>query len=198
MIVRSVLLRSRLLRWPLPVAARHYTEGNILKLQDRGFFQDVFPAEAILMARHQRTPELWEAQKRLAQELTLLVHGEEGLRKAEDISDALFSGNVQALGELEVRDIKQTFGGAPLVEILPEPGLSVLDVAMKAKCFRNEREDPILKDATRIIAAGGFSINLNKAKNVAEVLAPGVHILKNGISLLRVGKRNYYIVKWLA
>lgn len=54
------------------------------------------------------------------------------------------------------------------------------------------------EDATRIIAAGGFSINLNKAKNVAEVLAPGVHILKNGISLLRVGKRNYYIVKWLA
>ncbi|XP_039452437.1 tyrosine--tRNA ligase, mitochondrial [Culex pipiens pallens] len=145
-----------------------------------------------VMARHQRTPELWEAQKRLAQELTLLVHGEEGLRKAENISDALFSGNVQALGELEVRDIKQTFGGAPLVEILPEPGLSVLDVAMKAKCFRNEQ------DATRIIAAGGFSINLNKAKNVAEVLAPGVHILKNGISLLRVGKRNYYIVKWLA
>lgn len=26
---------------------RSYTEGNILKLQDRGFFQDVFPAEAM-------------------------------------------------------------------------------------------------------------------------------------------------------
>lgn len=49
----------------------------------------------------------------------------------------------------------------------------------------------------RIIGAGGFTVNLNKAKNPAEMLAPGVHILKNGISLLRVGKRNYYIVKWL-
>ncbi|XP_058835234.1 tyrosine--tRNA ligase, mitochondrial [Topomyia yanbarensis] len=144
-----------------------------------------------LMAKHRRMPELWEAQKRLAQELTLLVHGEEGLRKAEGISAALYSGNVEALGELEVCDIKQTFGGAPLIEILPEPGFTVLDVAMRARCFPTE------KDAIRIIQAGGFSINLNKAKNVSEVLSPGVHILKNGISLLRVGKRNYYIVKWL-
>ncbi|XP_062700485.1 tyrosine--tRNA ligase, mitochondrial-like [Aedes albopictus] len=144
-----------------------------------------------VLARHQRTPELWEAQKRLAQELTLLVHGEEGLKKAEDITAALYNGNVEALGELEVKDIRQTFGGAPVVDILPEPGMTVLQIAMRAKCFPTE------KDAIRIIGAGGFTINLNKAKNPAEVLAPGVHILKNGISLLRVGKRNYYIVKWL-
>ncbi|XP_055551361.1 tyrosine--tRNA ligase, mitochondrial [Wyeomyia smithii] len=145
-----------------------------------------------LMARHRRTPELWEAQKQLAQELTLLVHGEEGLQQAEKISGALYSGQVEALGELAVRDIMQTFGGAPLVEILPEPGITVLDVAMKARCFPTE------KDAVRIIQAGGFTINLNRAKNVSEVLTPGVHILKNNISLLRVGKRNYYIVRWLA
>ncbi|XP_053682267.1 tyrosine--tRNA ligase, mitochondrial [Sabethes cyaneus] len=144
-----------------------------------------------IMARHRRTPELWEAQKRLAQELTLLVHGEEGLQQAENISAALYSGQVEALGELAVRDIAGTFGGAPLVEILPEPGITVLDVAMRAKCFPTE------KDAVRIIQAGGFSINLNKAKNVSEVLTPGVHILKNNVSLLRVGKRNYYIVRWL-
>ncbi|XP_055609488.1 tyrosine--tRNA ligase, mitochondrial [Uranotaenia lowii] len=145
-----------------------------------------------LMARHKRTPELWEAQKRLAQELTLLVHSEEGLKKAESLTAALYSGNVEALGNLEVKDIRQTFGGAPLVDILPEPGMTVLNVAMRAKCFPTE------KDALRIINAGGFTINLNKAKNVSEVLVPGVHILKNGISLLRVGKRNYYIVRWLA
>ncbi|XP_058444902.1 tyrosine--tRNA ligase, mitochondrial [Malaya genurostris] len=145
-----------------------------------------------LMASHQRMPELWQAQKRLAQELTLLVHGEDGLRKAKDISAALYSGNVEALGDLEIRDISQTFGGAPLIEIFPEPGLTVLNVAMRARCFPTE------KDALRIIQAGGFTINLNKARNPLEVLAPGVHILKNGISLLRVGKRNYYIVKWLA
>ncbi|XP_055617718.1 tyrosine--tRNA ligase, mitochondrial isoform X2 [Toxorhynchites rutilus septentrionalis] len=134
-----------------------------------------------IMAMHRRTPELWAAQKRLAQELTLLVHGEEGLKRAEDISSALYGGNVEALGELEMRDISQTFGGAPQVHILAEPGMTVLDVAMRAKCFATQ------KDATRIITSGGFSINLNKAKNVSEVLVPGVHILKNGISLLRVG-----------
>uniref|UniRef100_A0A182N144 Tyrosine--tRNA ligase n=1 Tax=Anopheles dirus TaxID=7168 RepID=A0A182N144_9DIPT len=143
------------------------------------------------MARHRRTPELWEAQKLLAAELTRLVHGQEGLQQAMAISQALYSGDLSALQQLEVKDIAQSFGGAPLCEVLPEPGMTVVDVALRARCF------PSLADAERIIRAGGFSINLRKAKNPAEVLSPSVHILSNKISLLRVGKRNYYIVKWL-
>uniref|UniRef100_A0A182X584 Tyrosine--tRNA ligase n=1 Tax=Anopheles quadriannulatus TaxID=34691 RepID=A0A182X584_ANOQN len=143
------------------------------------------------MARHRRTPELWEAQKLLAGELTKLVHGEAGLHKALAISRALYNGDLSTLEQLEVRDVAQSFGGAPLCEILPEPGMTVLDVALRARCF------PSRADAERIIGAGGFSINLKKAKNPAEVLSPSVHILSNRISLLRVGKRNYYIVKWL-
>ncbi|XP_041788067.1 tyrosine--tRNA ligase, mitochondrial [Anopheles merus] len=143
------------------------------------------------MARHRRTPELWEAQKLLAGELTKLVHGEAGLYKAMAISRALYNGDLSTLEQLEVRDVAQSFGGAPLCEILPEPGMTVLDVALRARCF------PSRADAERIIGAGGFSINLKKAKNPAEVLSPSVHILSNRISLLRVGKRNYYIVKWL-
>uniref|UniRef100_A0A182QLZ4 Tyrosine--tRNA ligase n=1 Tax=Anopheles farauti TaxID=69004 RepID=A0A182QLZ4_9DIPT len=143
------------------------------------------------MARHRRTPELWEAQKLLAAELTKLVHGEEGLQQAMAISQALYSGDLSALQQLEVKDVAQSFGGAPLCEMLPEPGMTVLDVALRARCF------PTQTDAERIIRAGGFSINLKKAKNPAEVLSPSVHILSNKVSLLRVGKRNYYIVKWL-
>ncbi|XP_053678741.1 tyrosine--tRNA ligase, mitochondrial [Anopheles nili] len=144
-----------------------------------------------VMARHQRTPELWEAQKLLAEQLTKLVHGEEGLHKAKAISQALFKGDVSTLEHLNVKDISQSFGGAPLCELLPEPGMNVLDLALRAKCF------PSKSDAVRIIGAGGFTINFKKAKNPAEVLAPSVHILSNKLSLLRVGKRNYYIVKWL-
>uniref|UniRef100_A0A182R226 Tyrosine--tRNA ligase n=1 Tax=Anopheles funestus TaxID=62324 RepID=A0A182R226_ANOFN len=144
-----------------------------------------------VMARHRRTPELWEAQKLLAAELTKLVHGEEGLQKAIGISNALYNGDLSTLELLEIKDIAQSFGGAPLCEILPEPGMTVVDVALRARCF------PSRTDAERIITAGGFSINLKKAKNPSEVLSPSVHILSNRISLLRVGKRNYYIVKWL-
>lgn len=51
-------------------------------------------------------------------------------------------------------------------------------------------------DAVRIISAGGFSINQQKVKNPSEVINSNVHRLENNVSLLRVGKKNYYIVKW--
>ncbi|XP_055683670.1 tyrosine--tRNA ligase, mitochondrial [Lutzomyia longipalpis] len=144
-----------------------------------------------IMDRHRNTPEIREAQKKLAQQVTILIHGQEGLETAERVSEALYGGNITALGELSYADVKTTFQGAPLAELIMEPGMTVLDVAMRAKCF------PTTDDAIRIITAGGFRINLQRTTNISEVLSPGIHILKNGISLLRVGKRNYYIVKWV-
>ncbi|GAB0095386.1 Tyrosine--tRNA ligase [Sergentomyia squamirostris] len=144
-----------------------------------------------LMERHKSTPEAREAQKKLAQEVTVLIHGEDGLKTAENVSEALYGGNIQTLGELSYEDVKTTFQGATITELVMEPGFSVLDVAMKAKCF------PTKDDAIRIITAGGFRINHQRTTNIAEVLSPGIHILKNGISLLRVGKKNYYVVKWI-
>lgn len=52
-------------------------------------------------------------------------------------------------------------------------------------------------EATRLIAAGGFFINQNRCQNIAEVISPAVHILQNNFTLLRVGKRTYFIVKWI-
>jgi len=55
----------------------------------------------------------------------------------------------------------------------------------------------VTDDAIRIINAGGFYINQKRTQNLAEVITTGIHVLKNGLSLLRVGKRNYYIVRWM-
>lgn len=144
-----------------------------------------------IVEEHKRVPELREAQKALAEEVTVLVHGQKGLKTAQKVTSALYKGSIDALGELNYNDVKQTFAGATIVEILAEPGISILDLAMKAKCF------PTQSDAMRIIAAGGFYVNLKKAQNIAEVITQGIHILRNGLTLLRVGKRNFYIVKWL-
>jgi len=53
-----------------------------------------------------------------------------------------------------------------------------------------------LEDAIRIIEAGGFFLNYRKISNFDEMIVPGVHILRNNISLARVGKKNYYVIKW--
>lgn len=144
-----------------------------------------------IMKKHKKIPELREAQRKLAEEVTLLVHGESGLKQALTITNALYKGSPDALGELDYKDIKQTLAGATLCEIMAEPGLSILQLAMKAKCFPTEN------DAIRIISAGGLYINQKRTQNISEIISPGIHILKNGLTLIRVGKKNYYIVKWL-
>lgn len=144
-----------------------------------------------ILNRHKRTPELREPQNRIAEEVTTLIHGKAGLEKAKSVSKALYQGDAAILGTLPSHEIAEIFKGAPVSEIFLESGLSVFDLAMKVKCFPTER------DASRIISAGGFYINQKKVTNVSEVIVPGIHILQNGLSLLRVGKRNYYIVKFL-
>lgn len=170
------------------------------------------PVEEInlLVEKHKQVPELREAQKKLAQHVTLLVHGASGLETAENVTNALYNGSVEALGNLSTEDVRKTFAGATFTEILAETGLTLLDVAMKVKCFPTECKQfyeylscnmihfnfVFIADAMRIITAGGFYVNQSRATNTSEVISPGVHILKNGITLLRVGKKNYYIVQW--
>ncbi|XP_063704809.1 tyrosine--tRNA ligase, mitochondrial [Culicoides brevitarsis] len=144
-----------------------------------------------MLKRHKRTPELREPQNKIADDVTLLIHGREGLKKAKEVSSALFKGDATILGTLPTNEIKDIFKGAPVVDILLEPGMTVFDLVTRVKCFPTDR------DASRIISAGGFYINQKKVTNISEVICPGIHIMRNGLSLLRVGKRNYYIVKFL-
>ncbi|KAI4457101.1 tyrosyl-trna synthetase [Holotrichia oblita] len=157
---------------------------KLFTFESLGFIKD-------LMRQHREKPELHLAQKYLAEQITLLVHGEEGLKTAEIATKALYDKDISALGNMKAEEVVRLFDKANLVQILPEPGQSVLDLALKAGCFLKSN------DALRIISTGGFYINQQKSSNPDEVLNPSVHRLSNNISLLRVGKKNYYVVKWL-
>ncbi|XP_043255813.1 tyrosine--tRNA ligase, mitochondrial [Colletes gigas] len=144
-----------------------------------------------IVEEHFKNPGLRKAQRILAEQVTLLVHGEEGLLGAKRASTILYDKSIESLSRINANDLAELLEGATVVEIFSEPGLSIYDLAMKSKCFEKEH------DARRIIAAGGFYVNYSKVTNTEEVLVPGIHILSNNITLLRVGKKTYYIVKWL-
>ncbi|XP_043478601.1 tyrosine--tRNA ligase, mitochondrial [Leptopilina heterotoma] len=161
--------------------------GNFLNLFT---FLTIPQIEEIMLA-HRKDPEKREAQKILAEAVTTLVHGEEGLKSAKHTSAILYESTVDTLSKMEANDLVSAFEGATLVEIINEPGLTVSELALKVKCFKKEN------DAMRIIPAGGFHINHQKITNVNEMIVPGIHILPNNLSLIRVGKKTYHIVKWL-
>ncbi|XP_053975409.1 tyrosine--tRNA ligase, mitochondrial [Hylaeus volcanicus] len=145
----------------------------------------------VIVKNHFKNPDLRIAQKILAENVTLLVHGEEGVISAKKTSAMLYDRSIEALSKLSPNELSQLLEGAPLVDILSETSLSVYDLAMKANCFKTEH------DARRIISAGGFYINYQKITNAEEILVPGIHILSNNVTLLRVGKKNYYVVRWV-
>ncbi|CAG9584475.1 unnamed protein product [Danaus chrysippus] len=143
-----------------------------------------------IMYKHTQHPEQRYPQQCLAEQLVTLVHGEEGLERARRATEAIFSKDVKSLVSLTSTELQQVFEGASTVHLLLSPGITVLELGMKAKCFATE------SDAMRIIQAGGFYINHQRIKKIDEVITESAHILPNHTSLLRVGKRNYYIVKW--
>ncbi|XP_011637874.1 LOW QUALITY PROTEIN: tyrosine--tRNA ligase, mitochondrial [Pogonomyrmex barbatus] len=139
---------------------------------------------------HMKDPEQRQAQKLLAQQVTLLVHGEDGLLAAKRASAALYDKSIESFIRLNASELTHVFEGATIVDIIAEPGLTIYELAKKVKCFKTDH------DAERIITAGGFYVNYQRITNLNEVIVPGIHILSNNLSLLRVGKKSYHIVRW--
>ncbi|CAN7939358.1 unnamed protein product, partial [Ixodes hexagonus] len=137
-----------------------------------------------LIEAQMKSPEKRVAQKRLARDMTLLVHGGRGLSLAQDATEILFGGlrADETLHRLDEEELRLIFGDAGFVRLAPEPGTTVLDMAMRARMFSRE------EDAVRIISAGGFYINQHRVSAPGNVIVPGIHVLPNNVTLARVGE----------
>lgn len=65
---------------------------------------------------------------------------EKGLDKAKTITAALYEGDFATLANLTVEEMGSLFTGAIYCDLFMEPGMSALKLALKAKCFKNERK----------------------------------------------------------
>lgn len=134
-----------------------------------------------LMLKHRKSPEKFLAQRKLASELTILVHGEIGLNSAIKCTNAFFHSDRESLAKLTENEIESTFRGASTTTLTMAPEMSVLECALEAKCFRS------IEDASSVIKSGGFRINGTLITNPQESLIYGQHILTNNITIIRVG-----------
>ncbi|KAJ8262353.1 hypothetical protein GJAV_G00165470 [Gymnothorax javanicus] len=144
-----------------------------------------------VMDLQRQDPGKRPAQKRLAAEVTKLVHGKEGLESAKRCTSALFHSSLPALQQMSDSELQELFTEAPFKELLLEPGITVLEACHRVQAV------PQGARGYRMVMEGGVWINHSRADNPDQVLIPGLHILSNGLTLLRVGKKNYYIIRWL-
>ena len=141
---------------------------------------------AKLEAQMKARPEARIPQKALAEELTRLVHGEEGLKAALGATQTLFGGDVsgKSADELETifKDVKSA--ALPKTEIVGKP---VFAVAAAAGMFKSNGE------ARRMAQQGGLSINGAKA-DPNRVFAED-DLVDGRVAVLRSGKKNHFLLK---
>ncbi|KAL4005501.1 hypothetical protein ACER0C_005214 [Sarotherodon galilaeus] len=145
-----------------------------------------------LMEQQREDPSKRLAHKRLAAEVTKLVHGKEGLESAKRCTNALYHSSVQALEEMSDEELQELFREAPFHELLLEPGTTVIDACRKVGAI------PEGPRGYQMVSDGAVWINHTRTDNPEQVLIPKLHILANGLTLLRVGKKNFYIINWLS
>lgn len=137
-------------------------------------------AEQVETEPHKRA-----AQKTLAREMTLFVHGEEALADAEQITAALFSGEVK---DLTAKQIEEGFKNMPTLEAPKEERNIVewlVDVVGIEPSRRQARED---------INNGAISINGEKETGVDAIIKPE-NSFEERFILVRKGKKKYFLVK---
>ncbi|XP_052768093.1 tyrosine--tRNA ligase, mitochondrial-like [Mya arenaria] len=144
-----------------------------------------------LLREHKLSPEKRKPQKLLAEKVLLLVHGEEGLIEAQRWTDAFFSPAPEALLHLSGEDMSRLFHSAPTTSLILEHGTTLLDLLMKIRSFDRE------VDADRVTREGGVYINKVRVTDPSIALTLGEHILPNNITLLRIGKKSYHVVRWI-
>lgn len=131
-------------------------------------------------------PEARIPQKALAEELTALVHGAEGLETARGATQALFGGDVAGKGADELETIFKDVKSAERAraDVVGKP---VWAVAAQAGMFKSNGE------ARRMAQQGGLSLNGAKA-DAARVFAEG-DLVEGRVAVLRSGKKNFFLLR---
>jgi tyrosyl-tRNA synthetase len=162
-------------------------DNDVLRLLKVFTFLPVEEIEA-LNAESTAHPEARLAQKRLARELTLLVHGPSATDDAIRASDILFGGSLDGITETLLREVvgevpthpipglRFDGPGVPLTELLVLTGLS----ASKGQ-------------ARKDIQGGGVYLNNLRETQVDRAVLRS-ELLHDRVLLLRKGKRNYAAV----
>ncbi|THG54988.1 tyrosine--tRNA ligase, partial [Bacteroides faecichinchillae] len=145
-----------------------------------------------LIAEHRENPHLRVLQKRLAKEVTIMVHSEDDYNAAVDASNILF-GNAtsEALRKLDEDTLLAVFEGVPQFEISRDvlaEGVKAVDLFVDhAAVFASKGE------MRKLVQGGGVSLNKEKLTAFDQTITT-VDLLDEKYLLVQRGKKNYYLL----
>ena len=147
---------------------------------------------AALIAEQEAAPHLRTLQKRLAKEVTVMVHSQEDYEAAVEASNILFGGAThEALLKLDEDTLLAVFEGVPHFEV----SRSELDAGVKAVdlCTEKAAIFPSKGEMRKLVQSGGVSINKEKLA-AADAVIDSTALLDGKYLLVQRGKKNYYLL----
>ncbi len=146
-----------------------------------------------LVGEHEKQAHLRVLQKRLAEEMTIMVHSEADYNTSVEASGILFGkGTTETLKKLDEKTFLSVFEGVPTFDVdrsIIEKGVNVTDLCSEhTQIFSSKGE------MRRLVSGGGVSINKTKLQDT-ELTISTSDLLNNMYILVQKGKKNYYIVR---
>jgi len=143
-----------------------------------------------LIEKHNAEPHLRRLQKKLAEEITTLVHGKDELENAIKASEVLFGkSTAEDLKSLNAETFLSVFEGVPQASISVSglEGLNIVDALADKSGFLSSKSE-----ARRDLKANAISVN--KEKVTEDYMLTGNDLIAGKYVLLQKGKKNYFIL----
>lgn len=145
-----------------------------------------------LVANHNKAPHLRELQKRLAEEITTMVHSAKEYHAAVEASEILFGKSTsEALAKIDERTFLSVFEGVPMFDLSKadlSPSINIVDLLTDhAQVFPSKGE------LRRLLKGGGVSLNKEKIES-PEFMVNESNLINGKYILIQKGKKNYYLL----
>lgn len=145
-----------------------------------------------LISEHREQPHLRQLQKRVAEEITVMVHGKEELEAAMSATAILFGqGTTEQLSKINEKLFLQIFEGVDQFKISKrelEAGINILDLlAVNANVFVSKGE------ARKMIQQNALSINKEKYTDPNGVISDS-SLINSRYLLIQKGKKKYSLL----
>ncbi len=142
-----------------------------------------------IVAAHEAEPEKRTGQRRLAAEVTAIVHGLEAVRKVEQATEILFGREIEGLSDQDLGDI---FADVPSTELAASllGELKLLDLLREAGMVKSNGE------AKRLLSGGGVYLNNRPCSDPNQVISQA-ELASETALVLRSGKKKYYLVRFV-
>ena len=135
-----------------------------------------------------------EAQKVLAKEVTIFVHGEEASKRAQKITENLFAGKIKDLDEKDLKEIFTDSSVVKLENFPAEAGLNIVDFLVHAKVADSKRQTREDVQNKAIEINGNKITETDYLVSQKDLLFGQYLIAKRGRGIISLFPYNHYLI----